>query len=156
MMEVAGVQAPNTLRAKTGDLGSFVQWMVESSGRADIEDWLPRDTHAYLNHLERKKRAPASINRAYASIRRFVRWAQEEPGGVFLKHGLPTRGTVGLATGEPDAVLNPKKKVWETLKPFFKTDKDKIATFTREAQVGRMETSKGAIYSDFAVDAPIS
>ncbi|XP_041356904.1 aminoacyl tRNA synthase complex-interacting multifunctional protein 1-like isoform X2 [Gigantopelta aegis] len=31
--------------------------------------------------------------------------------------------------GEPDALLNPKKKIWETLKPFVKTDANKVATY---------------------------
>ncbi len=29
----------------------------------------------------------------------------------------------------PDAVLNPKKKIWETVAPDLKTDAGKVATF---------------------------
>ncbi|XP_060066818.1 aminoacyl tRNA synthase complex-interacting multifunctional protein 1-like [Ylistrum balloti] len=32
-------------------------------------------------------------------------------------------------SGEPDAVLNPKKKVWETLKPDLRTNSDGVATW---------------------------
>ncbi|XP_060557988.1 aminoacyl tRNA synthase complex-interacting multifunctional protein 1-like isoform X2 [Ruditapes philippinarum] len=31
--------------------------------------------------------------------------------------------------GEPDALLNPKKKIWETIKPDLQTDGDKVAAY---------------------------
>ncbi|WAR18916.1 AIMP1-like protein [Mya arenaria] len=31
--------------------------------------------------------------------------------------------------GEPDALLNPKKKIWETLKPDLRTDGDRVAAY---------------------------
>ena len=34
--------------------------------------------------------------------------------------------------GNPDNQLNPKKKVWETLAPDLKVNKDKVATFRGE------------------------
>ena len=34
--------------------------------------------------------------------------------------------------GNPDGQLNPKKKVWETLAPDLKVNKDKVATFRGE------------------------
>lgn len=34
-----------------------------------------------------------------------------------------------LYAGEPDALLNPKKKVWETLKPDLRTNGDRVATW---------------------------
>uniref|UniRef100_A0A0B7AXG1 Uncharacterized protein n=1 Tax=Arion vulgaris TaxID=1028688 RepID=A0A0B7AXG1_9EUPU len=34
-----------------------------------------------------------------------------------------------LSTGTPDEQLNPKKKIWETLKPDVKTNEDRIASF---------------------------
>ena len=32
-------------------------------------------------------------------------------------------------TGEPDAMLNPKKKIWETIKPDLLTNGDKVAAY---------------------------
>lgn len=32
-------------------------------------------------------------------------------------------------SGEPDALLNPKKKIWETVKPDLKTDGNKVASY---------------------------
>ena len=99
--EVAGVQARNTFEAKLRDLGAFVAWMVRAHGVAAIEEWVPRDTHRYLKSLERDGRSATTVNRAFASIRRFARWAQEQPGGIFGRHGSPTRGVKELATDEP-------------------------------------------------------
>jgi len=32
-------------------------------------------------------------------------------------------------TRQPDSVLNPKKKIWETVAPDLKTDSNKLATY---------------------------
>ena len=97
---VAGIQARNTFEAKVRDLGAFVGWMANTDGAALIEEWVPRDTHRYLKSLERAGKSAPTVNRAFASVRRFARWAQEQPGGVFGRHGSPVRGAKELATDE--------------------------------------------------------
>ena len=99
--EVAGVQARNTFEAKVRDLGAFIGWIAKAHGVAVIEEWMPRDTHRYLKSLERAGKSATTVNRVFASIRRFARWAQEQPGGVFGRHDSPTRGVKELATDEP-------------------------------------------------------
>ena len=99
--EVAGIQARNTFAAKLRDLGAFVAWMASTHGAALIEEWVPRDTHRYLKILERAGKSAPTVNRAFASIRRFARWAQEQSGGVFVRHRSPVRGVKELATDEP-------------------------------------------------------
>ena len=99
--EVAGVQARNTFEAKVRDLGAFIGWIAKAHGVAVIEEWMPRDTHRYLKSLERAGKSASTVNRVFASVRRFARWAQEQPGGVFGRHGSPTRGVKELATDEP-------------------------------------------------------
>lgn len=100
--EVHGVQSPNTFVAKRGDLLGFVGWFVERNGHGDIDAWLPRDTQVYLGELESKGRGASSVNRAFATLRRFARWVHEQPGNVFGACGLPTRGIKELAVDEPD------------------------------------------------------
>ena len=34
-----------------------------------------------------------------------------------------------MFSGEPDSLLNPKKKIWETVKPDLQTDADKVAAY---------------------------
>lgn len=46
--------------------------------------------------------------------------------------------------GEPDAVLNPKKKVWETLQPKITTDEDFNVIYTLEdGKISRLVNAKG-------------
>jgi integrase/recombinase XerC len=128
--EVAGVQAANTLEAKSRDLVAFVSWFVGINGVADIGDWLPRDTQAYLNTLEVLGRAPATINRVFATLRRFSRWAHELPGGLFGACGLPTRGIKELAVDEPDCQKLQKRD----LHRLFKAADRLVLTETRADQ----------------------
>ena len=79
--EVAGIQASNTFEAKVRDLAAFVAWVAKAHGVAVIEEWVPRDTHRDLKILERAGKSATTVNRVFASIRRFARWAQEQPGG---------------------------------------------------------------------------
>lgn len=99
--EVYGVQADNTFDAKTRDLTAFVQWFVRANGHSQLDGWIPRDTQAFLDHLEAHGRAPATINRTFATLRHFARWLQDLPGGRFARHGLPTRGIKELVLDEP-------------------------------------------------------
>lgn len=98
--EVHGVQSDHTLRAKTQDLTAFARWFLHVNGHAEVADWVSRDTQAYLTSLESVGRTPSTINRAFASIRHFARWAQSQPGSIFARHGLPTRGVKELRLEE--------------------------------------------------------
>lgn len=100
--EVYVLQSHNTLMAKTRDLTGFVTWFVEVNGHGHIEDWASRDTQLYLNALEGLGRAPTTINRVFASLRHFARWAHEQPGEPFARGGLPSRGIRALTVDEPE------------------------------------------------------
>ncbi|RZL29093.1 MAG: hypothetical protein EOP64_02280 [Sphingomonas sp.] len=126
-IEVRGLQADNTLDAKSRDLVAFIRWFVENNGHGEIGQWLPRDTQAYLRGLEARGRAAASVNRAFATLRRFARWMHEQPGGVFGACGLPTRGVVELATDEPDC----KKFERRDMHRLFKGADNLVMTQTR-------------------------
>lgn len=100
--EVAGIQAANTLEGKVRDFRAFVQWMVHATGQATLAEWLPRDTQSYVRHLMGQRRAPATVNRHLATLRRFARWAQDQPGGLLQRHGSPMRGIKDVTTDEPE------------------------------------------------------
>ncbi|KAH3717579.1 aminoacyl tRNA synthase complex-interacting multifunctional protein 1-like [Dreissena polymorpha] len=55
--------------------------------------------------------------------------------------------------GEPDALLNPKKKIWETIKPDLKTDANKVAAY-KGAQL-RIE-GKGPLVAPTKANTQIS
>lgn len=98
--EVYGVQADATFRAKAHDLGSFVTWFTQHNAAANAP-WIKQDTVDYLKHLERDRRAPATINRALATLKSFAKWAYEQPGDFLQLHGLPTRGVGAKAVAPP-------------------------------------------------------
>jgi integrase/recombinase XerD len=128
--EVYGIQAANTLDAKSRDLAAFVRWFVEMNGTGDIGQWMPRDTQAYLNILESHSKASTTINRVFATLRRFARWAYEQPGGLFEASGLPTRGIKELAVDEPDCQKLDKRDVHR----LFKAADRLVLTETRADQ----------------------
>ena len=99
--EVYGLQSLNTLDAKSRDLAAFVRWLLGCYGSAHMDAWLPRDTQTYLDHLEQQGRAATTINRVFATLRHFARWAHEQPGQLFGPTGLPTRGVKELVVDEP-------------------------------------------------------
>jgi site-specific recombinase XerD len=101
--ESAVGQSPNTFAAKCRDLVRFVRWFIGQNDHAEPSQWLIRDTRMHLRFLEQEGLAPGSINRALASLRHFARWLHDQPGGVFLQSGVPTRGVRELTTEEPDA-----------------------------------------------------
>lgn len=78
--EVYGLKSPHTLETKIRDLNGFMLWFVKENGHGDIHEWLPRDTAAYLASLDGKGLATTTLNRAFATLRRFAKWAHEEPG----------------------------------------------------------------------------
>jgi site-specific recombinase XerD len=98
----AEAMADNTRAAKVRDLSAFMQWFARDNGHLMIEDWLPRDTHGFVGHLLAAGRAPATVNRCFATLRRFARWVQEQEDAPF-RFGLPTRGVREVVTEEGDA-----------------------------------------------------
>lgn len=99
--EVIGIQSKHTLEAKTRDLFSFMKWFSNFNGHSQIQEWHPRDTQIFLSQLEQLGRAATTINRMFASLRRFARWVHEQPDSPF-RNGLPTRGIKEIAVDEPD------------------------------------------------------
>ncbi len=115
--EVRGIQSPNTFEAKSRDLVGFVAWFVKFNGHGHIEGWLPRDTQAYLNMLEHAEgRAATTVNRAFATLRRFAKWCHEQPGHVFEKGGMPTRGIRALDVDEADCKKLTRQDVHQLFK----------------------------------------
>lgn len=128
--EVYGLQSPNTFEAKRRDLTAFVAWFVALNGTSDIVQWLPRDTQAYLESLEAQGRAATTINRAFATLRHFARWSNDQPGGIFTDVGLPTRGVKELTVDEPDC----KKLERRDMHRLFKAADNLVLTETRKNQ----------------------
>lgn len=100
--EVLGVQAHNTLMAKLRDLRAFLAWYCEHNGHLAAEAWASRDTAAFCAHLEALGRAPTTINRALATLRRFARFIHDRHRSPFSA-GLPTRGVKPLVVHQPPA-----------------------------------------------------
>jgi len=63
------------------------------------------------------------------------------------------RVTVAEYPGTPDGQLNPKKKIWETLKPDVRTNADRVATF--KGAVLQIE-GKGPVVAPTLADVQIS
>lgn len=82
-LEVIGVKAKSTEDAKWQDMKSFMTWYSDANGHLLAENWLKRDTAGYLDSLEALGRKPATINRAFRTIRTFVRWMQKRPHSAF-------------------------------------------------------------------------
>lgn len=113
--EVYGVQSRHTFDAKSRDLSGFVRWFHEVNGHVMIEQWMPRDTQGYLDHLDELGRAPGTINRAFTSIRRFARWCSEQKNSPFL-FGLPTKGIKERSVDEADAKKLGRREVHQLFK----------------------------------------
>jgi len=126
-LEVVGVQSNHTLAAKIRDLGGFIRWYLENNGHLLIEQWMPRDTQGYLHHLEELGRAPSTVNRVFASLRRFARWCNEQADSPF-RFGLPTRGIKERTMDEPDA----KKLDKRTMHQLFKAADSLVVTELRK------------------------
>jgi integrase/recombinase XerD len=114
--KVLGIQSPNTEEAKRRDLKAFLDFFFRLNGHLAIEQWLARDTRAFLKHLEQLGRAPSTINRIFRTLHHFARWAHEQPKTPFARIGLPTAGIKELATDEPDAKKLEKRQVWQLFK----------------------------------------
>lgn len=114
--KVIGIQSPNTEDAKRRDLKAFMEFFSQLNGHLAIEQWFTRDTCAFLNHLEKLGRAPATINRRFRTLRHFARWVHERPETPFARIGQPTGGIKELAMDEPDAKKFEKRDVWRLFK----------------------------------------
>ena len=102
-------RSPNTVAAKARDLASFVGWFVKEhggegvgSGAGEISRWIERDTRRYLQFLASRGRKPATINRALCTLKHFAGWVHGQPGGVFMRYGLPVLEVQMLSADEPD------------------------------------------------------
>ena len=114
--KVLGIQSPNTEEAKRRDLKSFMEFFRQLNGSLAIEQWLARDTRAFLKHLERLERSPNTINRQFRTLRHFARWVHEHADTPFVRIGLPTAGIREIAVDEPDAKKLDKREIWRLFK----------------------------------------
>lgn len=87
--------APLTRSSYKSDLVAFCVWYVEQLGEpATVENVTPTDVRTYRGQLiQEQKRAPATVNRRLAALKRFFRWTQAEG----LSHDVPTDGVKGVA-----------------------------------------------------------
>lgn len=58
-----------------------------------------------------------------------------------------------IVAGTPDKLLNPKKKIWETLKPDVRTNSERVATYKG---VPFKVEGKGIVKAPTMADAQIS
>ena len=119
----------NTRKAKTSDLRGFCSLFLEVNGHLRIEDWLPRDTQAYCDHLQELGRKASTVNRALRTLKTFARWVHEETHPVptpFL-HGLPTKGVREIVTDPSEA----KKLSRHEITAIFKAADRLVLTATR-------------------------
>lgn len=125
--KVAGLQSSHTLEAKVRDLLGFMGWFIKVNGHQLITDWRPRDTQAYLSHLERQGRAATTVNRIFSSLRHFARWVYDQAQTPF-RYGLPTQDIKELAVDEPDC----KKLSTRDLHRLFKAADNLVLTELRK------------------------
>jgi integrase/recombinase XerC len=85
-----GEAAPKTIASYGFDLADFCAWYATELGEpATPENVTPTDVRAYRGHLlHTARRAPKTVNRRLAALKRFFRWAQAE--GLVAE--LPTDG----------------------------------------------------------------
>ena len=100
--EVFGVQAQGTFDGKAHDLSTFIRWFEAAHGLgAACTPWTKQDTVDFLKELERRGRAPATINRTLATLKAFAGWLYAQPGSMLQPYGLPTAGVSGLSIDPP-------------------------------------------------------
>jgi integrase/recombinase XerD len=109
--EVAGVQSENTLLAKQRDLTAFIKFYYEHNGHMALDQWLPRDTQDFLRHLEKQGRSATTINRVFATLRKFANWVHEQPQTPFV-YGLPTKGIKDLTTEESECIKLEQREIY--------------------------------------------
>lgn len=67
-----------TIKSKREDLIKFVIYFKSLTGALDFKTWMPSDTKAFLDELQKQDYAPATINRILASLRSFGKWLRDE------------------------------------------------------------------------------
>ena len=129
--------------AKARDLLGFVNWFVGLNGHQLITDWRPRDTQAYLSHLEKEgAKAATTVNRIFSSLRHFARWVNDQANTPF-RYGLPTQDIKELAVDEPDC----KKLSTRDLHRLFKAADNLVLTETRKnSRPGRNRAILALLY----------
>jgi site-specific recombinase XerD len=139
--EVIGVQSQNTFDAKRRDLETFLKFFLDVNGHLQISRWSALDTSAFVKHLERSGKKPATINRMLSTLRRFARWAHDtggadsgSSGGRGLrsedspfKAGLPTSKVRELVHEDAQARKLESKEVFA----LFKAAENLVSTETR-------------------------
>ena len=94
--------AEQTVANYRADLLSFARWFAETTGAAFAAAAVtPTDLRDYRAHLRTvQRRAPATVNRRLAALRRFFTWAK----ATDRARELPTEGVKGV----PDQPRTPK------------------------------------------------
>jgi site-specific recombinase XerD len=94
--------APKTITSYTTDLRAVARWFTDTTGQAFAAAVVtPTDLRDYRAHLRTvQRRAPATVNRRLAALRRFFVWAK----AIGRVRELPTEGVRGV----PDAPRAPK------------------------------------------------
>ena len=82
--------SPASVRAYTGDLNAFDQWLAGAELTEDDVD--PALARRYIAHLSRQNAAPATINRVLSSIKGYFRFLVR----VGDRSGSPLEGVRGL------------------------------------------------------------
>ena len=113
-LEVIGVKAKATENAKWQDMKSFMTWYSDANGHLLAENWLKRDTAGYLDSLEALGRKPSTINRAFRTIRTFVRWLQKRPGQPLVDDPVHVSMERRQQKREPSKLTDPV--MWGLLK----------------------------------------
>jgi len=68
-----------TVKAYRSDLCSFAKWYAHTSGsQSEVAGVGPLDVTEYKRYLVTRKKKPAKVNRALASLRAFFSWAAGE------------------------------------------------------------------------------
>jgi site-specific recombinase XerD len=135
--------SPHTLDAKSRDLRAFVAWFGRAVGTVNARAWRGLDTKSYLGHLEARRLAPTTINRALATLRHFARWLQDRHG-LFGAMGIPTHEVKDVTTDESTC----KKLSDEEVRALFKAAADRVvlldAKRARAAEVGGKDPTRRA------------
>src|SRR5262249_38296089 len=101
--------APKTLRSYRSDLLAFARWFEESTGEAcaaaAVTPTDVRDHKAALLTIEH--RAPATVNRRLAALRRFFAWGKAQN----LVAEVPTEGVRGVNTPKQAPRSLPRREV---------------------------------------------
>lgn len=122
--EVMGL-SPLSIKAKREDLGKFLLFFNRMNGHLRVEEWLPRDTKAFVDELIKKSYKASTINRTLASVRTFGKWLH---GNGIINHD-PCRKIRELQLPAPE----PKRvteldfhRIMKTVEVFISAPKSKL------------------------------